>query len=80
MTTRRLEKSFCLKTDLAVGFGGEALPQVKRVLLTQAAAGRAINDSFSEFVTLKNTMGVEVNCTKGTGKRSQSNLDTGTSL
>lgn len=39
MTTRRLKKSFCLKTDLAVGFGGEALPQVKRVLLTQAAAG-----------------------------------------
>lgn len=47
-------------TDLAVGLGSEALPQIKSVFLTQAAAGRAVNDSFSVFVTLKNSGNVGI--------------------
>ncbi len=59
------------KTDLADGFGSETLPQVKSIFLTQAAAGRAVDDSFSVFVTLRNTMEILVSCTKGTGIQTQ---------
>lgn len=43
-----------VSTDLAAGLGAETFPQVKCVFLTQAAAGRATDDSFSVFVALEN--------------------------
>lgn len=43
------------QADLAVGRRSEALPQVEGVFLTQAAAGRAVDDSSSVLVTLQQT-------------------------